>query len=62
MVEFGRVGYVTIRGAKIKNKIEERSIKHIMVGYAWNYSGDTYRLYNPTTKIIISSIDVKWAD
>ena len=24
MVEFGRVGYVTIRGAKIKNKIEER--------------------------------------
>ena len=62
MVEFGRVGYVTIRGAKIKNKIEERSIKYIMVGYAWNHSGDTYILYNPTTKRIISSRDVKWAD
>jgi len=62
MVEFGRVGYVTIRGAKIKNKIEERSIKCIMVDYARNHSGDTYRLYNPTTNRIISSRDVKWAD
>ena len=44
MVEFGRVGYVTIRGAKIKNKIEERSMKCIMVGYSRNSSGDTYRL------------------
>ena len=61
-VEFGRVGYVTIRGAKIKNKIEERSMKCIMVGYSRNSSGDTYRLYNPTTKRIISSRDVKWAD
>ena len=62
MVEFGRVGYVTIRGAKIKNKIEERSMRCIMVGYSRNSSGYTYRLYNPTTKRIISSRDVKWAD
>ena len=58
-VEFGLVGYVAKRDAKIKNKIEERTIKCVMVGYARNHSGD---MYNPTKKRVISSRDVKWAD
>jgi len=61
MVEFGRVGYVTKRD-KLKGKMEDRAIKCIMVGYGNNHSGDTYRLYNPSTKRIILSRDVTWSD
>ena len=61
MKEFGRVGYVTKR-EKILNKFEERAIKCIFVGYSTTHSGDTYRMYNPETKRIILSRDVKWAE
>ena len=40
MREFSRVGYVTKR-EKILNKLEERAIKCIFVGYGSNHSGDT---------------------
>ena len=33
-----------------------------MVGYAKSHSGDTYRMFNPATKRIILSRDVKWAE
>ena len=42
--------------------MEDRAIKSIMVGYGNNHSGDTYRLYNPSTKRIILSRDVTWSD
>jgi hypothetical protein len=61
MVEFGRIGYVTIR-KKILKKWEKKSTKCIMVGYADNHSPDTYRMYNPETNQVILSRDVKWAD
>ena len=62
MVEFGRIGYVTIRDKNIKKKTDERAIKAIMVVYAKSHSGDTYRMFNPATKRIILSRDVKWAE
>ena len=40
----------------------ERAIKCVMVGYARNHTGDTYRMYNPGTKRIILSRDVTWGD
>ena len=61
MREFGRVGYVTKR-EKILNKLEERAIKCIFVGYGSNHSGDTYRMYNPETKRTVLTRDVKWAE
>ena len=61
MVEFGRVGYVTKR-EKISGKLEDRAVKCVFVGYGRNHSGDTYRMYNPVTKRIILSRDVKWAE
>ena len=61
MVEFGRVGSVTKRD-KLKGKMEDRAVKCIMVGYGKNHSGDTYRLYNPSTRRIILSRDVTWSD
>ena len=62
MVEFGRIGYVTIRDNNIKKKTDERAINAIMAGYAKSHSGDTYRMFNPVTKRIILSRDVKWAE
>jgi hypothetical protein len=59
--EFGRIGIVTIR-QKFKTKWKERGIKMIMVGYATDSSADTYRMFNPKTKKIIRSRDVKWLE
>ena len=33
-----------------------------MVGYAENYTRDTYKLYNTDNKRVITTRDVKWAD
>ena len=36
--------------------------KAIMVGYDDNYTRYTYKLYNPETKMVIMSRDIKWAE
>jgi hypothetical protein len=59
--EFGRIGIVSIC-QKFKSKWKEWGIKMIMVGYAADSSADTYRMFNPNTKKIIRSRDVKWLD
>ena len=61
LVEFGRIGYVTIR-TKIKSKLKPRSKRCVMVGYAENHSPDTYLMYDPRTRKIIMSRDIRWAD
>ena len=61
LIEFGRVGFVTIREEFHRNWTN-RSFKAIMTGYAKNHSVDTYRFYNPTTKAIFFSRDVAWSD
>jgi len=60
LIEFGQVGYVTIR-KQIKTKWEDKSTKCIMVGYADDHSGDTYRMYDPTTNHVRLTQDVCWA-
>ena len=61
LIEFGRVGYVTIR-KKFQGKMKPRSHKCVMVGYADNHSADTYLMFNPKTRHIILSRDIQWAD
>jgi hypothetical protein len=46
LVQFGRLGYVTDR-RKTKSKLAPKAIKCFFVGYAFNHSAHTYRLYNP---------------
>ena len=59
---FGRIGYVTIR-QKFKAVWKQKSVKHIMVGYAKNHTADTYRMYNPVTRRVSESRDVNtWAE
>ena len=43
-------------------KLDGKSTKMIMVGYANNLSGDVYRMHNLGTKRDILTRDVKWAD
>ena len=43
---------------KIKAKLRDRGKKCFWLGYAKNWSFDTYRLYNPKTRSIILSRDV----
>ena len=58
-MQFGRVGYVTIR-QKIKAKWMERSFKAVHVGFAENHADDTYKFYNPKTNRMFTSRDVVW--
>ena len=61
LVEWGRIGYVTIR-TKIQKKWRDRAVKMIMVGYALDHTPDTYRMYNPETNKVILTRDVRWAE
>ena len=60
-MQFGRVGYVTIR-QKIKSKWMERSFTAVHVGFADNHADDTYKFYNPKTRRMFTSRDVVWND
>ena len=59
LVQFGRLGYVADR-RKIKSKLAPKAYKCLFVGYAFNHSAHTYRMYNPRTRFIINTRDVRW--
>ena len=40
----------------------DKTFKTIMVVYSKNHKRDTYKLYNPETKIVIMTRDVNWAN
>jgi hypothetical protein len=59
LVQFGRLGYVTDR-RKIESKLAPKAFKCLFVRYTFNHSAHTYRMYNPRTRHIILSQDVRW--
>ncbi|KAG7353674.1 reverse transcriptase RNA-dependent DNA polymerase [Nitzschia inconspicua] len=58
---FGRIGIVTIR-RQFGSKWKAKGIKCIFVGYAKDHPADTYRMYNPATRSIVQSRDVKFLE
>ena len=48
------------RNNKLKSKISNCGKKGIMVGYAKQSRGDTYRMFNLGTNKVTSTRDVKW--
>jgi len=58
--ELGRIGIVKIKDKYVK-KGEEKGTPMIMLGYVQNAPVGTYRMYNPTTKRLISTKSVKWS-
>ena len=60
LVEFGRIGHVTIKHKKA-NKMEDRSVPMIMVGYGRDSAAGTYRMWNPKSKAIVQTDSVTWS-
>ena len=60
MQPFGRIGFVTIRN-RMKKQFTKRYFKAIMVGIPRHHSYGNYYMYNPETKWIIISRDIRWA-
>jgi len=55
------MGWVTIH-TKIKTKLAPKAIKCTMIGYARDHTGDTYRMYNPVTRRVIQTREIRWDD
>ncbi|CAM9889349.1 unnamed protein product, partial [Chrysoparadoxa australica] len=59
---FGHGAYVTATSHERGPKWGQRAVKAIMVGYAEQHPGDTYRFYVLDTARIIVSRDVRWTE
>lgn len=58
---FGKKGVMTVkRGGEIKAKLTDRGILCTFMGYALNHTGDTFRMRNNTTGMIVITRDVQW--
>ena len=60
-LEFGRIGNVT-KQDKFRKKMTNKTFKAIMVVYSENHTRYMYKFYNPETKRVIMTRDVKWED
>ena len=56
---FGQKGYVYVK-KKIQSKMAPRGKVMYMVGYAANHAPDAYRMYDPTTRSVVVTRDIKW--
>ena len=57
---FGKLGIVKV--LQLTNKLSDKGMKAIFVGYADKHAGNVYRFINPSTNRIILSRDVKWLE
>ena len=55
---FGQLGVVKV--LQRTNKLSDKGLKAIFVGYADKHAGNVYRFVNPNTNRIILSRDIKW--
>ena len=51
---------LTHRQIGYKSKISDKGKEAFFVGYATEHAGDVYRMYDPNTKRIKISRDVRW--
>ena len=58
---FGNIGVAKInKNVKMQSKLKDRGITCMMLGYDIDSSGDTYRLYNLTTRSVFRDRNVTW--
>jgi len=55
---FGQLGIINV--LQPTNKLSDKGLKAIFVGYADKHAGNVYHFMNPNTNRIIVSRDVKW--
>jgi hypothetical protein len=58
---FGRLGIVT-KSHKFPEKWKEKGKKMMLIGYAGNHTGDTYKMFDPIAKSMRLSCNMKWLD
>jgi hypothetical protein len=58
---FGRLGIVMIR-KNICGKWKEKGKRMMMIGYAPDHKGDTYKMFDPLAKTMQLSRDIKWLE
>ena len=58
-MQIGIIGYVA-KKYNIKGKMIEWGFPTIIVGYEANSETGTYKMYNPATKQVVLTRDVKW--
>ena len=56
--EFGNIAHVTKR-EDIKKHIKDNMYKAIMLRYTENHKIDRYKFYNPDTKTVVMSREIK---
>ena len=59
--EWGEAGIVTTRDIKT-SKLTNKGVLCMFVGYSPKHSGDCYRMFNPETKKIHVTRDIRWLD
>ena len=60
LIQFGRIGWMKF-GIK-PMKLSPKATKVVMIGYSPDHAGDTYWVYNPDTKKVINSRNIRWAE
>ena len=58
---WGEAGVVHLKNVGTP-KLADRGLTCMMVGYALDHDGDVYRMYNPDTKRVHVTRDIKWLD
>ena len=56
---WGEAGTVTLKGT-FPGKLADRGVQCMMVGYALQHTGDTYRMWDPNTNRIHTTRDIIW--
>jgi hypothetical protein len=57
---WGEAGTVTIKSRMNNPKVKDRGVHCMMVGYALNHAGDTYRMWDKNTSQVHKTRDVIW--
>ena len=51
-----------VKVLNLTNKLSDKGMKAIFVGYAEKHAGNVYRFINPSTNRIVLSHDIKWVE
>ncbi len=62
LIQHGQKNWVTKRDKIKTTKLQPKAVKCTMIGYARDHAGDTFCMYNPVTKHVTLSCDIKWDD
>ena len=60
LIQFRRIGW--IKKPQYQQKLEKKAEKMVCIGYKDDHAADSYRMYNPQTRRVIITQNIKWGD